>query len=111
MAYGGRPPDALGQENVRAFLLRLVVERHVLPATHRIHVAALNLYGAGLRISEVCGLEVRDVDGERLLINVRQAKGGRDRDVLLSPRLWPRWTPSPLAQRSHAGPRDYRRVA
>jgi integrase/recombinase XerD len=44
-------------------------------------------YGAGLRISEVCSLETRDIDYERALIHVRDAKGSKDRYVMLSKRL------------------------
>jgi len=31
--------------------------------------------------------EVSDIDSERVVIHVRQGKGGRDRDVLLTPKL------------------------
>jgi integrase/recombinase XerD len=44
-------------------------------------------YGAGLRISECCRLQVGDIDGRRMLIHVRQGKGGRDRFVVLGPKL------------------------
>ena len=47
------------------------------------------IYGAGLRISEACRLDVGDieVDGGRALVHVRQGKGRKDRFVMLSPRL------------------------
>jgi integrase len=44
-------------------------------------------YGAGLRASEVCRLEVCDIDAKRMLLHVRDGKGGRDRYTLLSPLL------------------------
>lgn len=44
-------------------------------------------YGAGLRVSEVCKLRVDDIDPKRMLLHVRHAKRGRERYVMLSPRL------------------------
>jgi integrase/recombinase XerD len=52
------------------------------------HEALLTtLYAAGLRISEVAKLQVGDIDSDRGVIYVRQAKGNRDRQVMLSPKL------------------------
>ncbi len=50
--------------------------------------AALSVaYGAGLRASEVTGLQVGDIDSERMLIRVQQGKGRKDRYVMLSAHL------------------------
>ncbi|MBL6849150.1 MAG: tyrosine-type recombinase/integrase [Planktomarina temperata] len=50
--------------------------------------AALSIsYGAGLRTSEVCSLKVSNIDSNRMLINVDEGKGGKDRKVMLSPDL------------------------
>ena len=47
----------------------------------------MTLYATGLRRAELCHLKVSDIDSKRMVIHVRQGKGGRDRDVLLSPKL------------------------
>jgi len=47
----------------------------------------MTLYATGLRRSELCQLKVADIDSQRMVIRVRQGKGARDRDVLLSPKL------------------------
>ena len=41
------------------------------------------LYGAGLRVSEVTNLKCEDIDSSKFLIHVRQAKGRKDRTVVL----------------------------
>jgi site-specific recombinase XerD len=47
----------------------------------------MTLYGAGLRVSEVCRLNLSDIDSSRMMIHIRQAKGQKDRDIMLSPML------------------------
>ena len=42
-------------------------------------------YGAGLRVSEVVGLKVKHIDSGLGIIRVEQAKGKKDRHVMLSP--------------------------
>lgn len=44
-------------------------------------------YSAGLRVSEVVNLKLADIDGKRMQIHVRHAKGKKDRYVNLSPVL------------------------
>lgn len=41
-------------------------------------------YGAGLRASEICRLQVRDIDAGNGILYVRDGKGGKDRLALLS---------------------------
>ncbi|MGH7633431.1 MAG: tyrosine-type recombinase/integrase, partial [Gemmatimonadaceae bacterium] len=74
-----RLPVVLSPEEVR----RLIAGAKNL--YHR--TLLLTLYGAGLRRSELCRLKVRDIDSQRMLLRVEQGKGGRDRDVPLSPTL------------------------
>lgn len=44
-------------------------------------------YAGGLRVSEIANLKVRDVDSKRMVITLRQAKGKKDRQVMLSEKL------------------------
>lgn len=44
-------------------------------------------YAAGLRVSEVVGLKVKDIDSNRMMIRVEQGKGRKDRYTVLSKRL------------------------
>lgn len=61
------------------------VARLLASVRNRKHRALLMLiYSAGLRVGEVVRLRVRDIDSERMLVHVRQAKGRKDRYVMLS---------------------------
>jgi site-specific recombinase XerD len=138
-AYHQRSPCAMSGPEVRAFLVHLVRERKVAPASFNVYAAAIRFlytvtldrpeviarmprmrvpmhipvvlttievlqllgalktdkhramvmlaYGAGLRVSEVCKLRVEDIDPKRMLVHVRHAKRGRERYVMLSPKL------------------------
>jgi site-specific recombinase XerD len=63
----------------------------------------MTAYAGGLRLSEVARLRVEDIDSARMVIHVRQGKGRKDRDVMLSPRLlavlreyWAAYRPRPF---------------
>jgi len=47
------------------------------------------LYATGLRVAELCQLQVTDIDSARMVVRVRQGKGHHDRYVMLSPKLLP----------------------
>lgn len=47
----------------------------------------MTTYAAGLRVSEVVNLKLTDIDSQRLMIRVEQAKGAKDRYTILSQRL------------------------
>lgn len=72
-------PRILSREQVKALLES--------PRTLRHRVLLATLYGAGLRVSEVTHLKVADIDAPRSVLWVRQGKGRRDRQTLLSPKL------------------------
>lgn len=44
-------------------------------------------YAGGLRISEISDLKIKDIDSSRMVITLRQAKGKKDRQVMLSEKL------------------------
>ena len=47
------------------------------------------LYAAGLRVSELINLKWQHIDRSRMIINIIQAKGKKDRQVMLAPSLIP----------------------
>ena len=49
--------------------------------------ALTTAYAAGLRVSEVTGLRVADIDSGRMMIRIEHGKGGKERYVMLSAQL------------------------
>lgn len=72
-------PVVLSQEEVAHFLHTVINLKHRTVLT--------TIYATGLRVSEAVHLRVEDVDSQRMVICVKQAKGFRDRYVMLAPRL------------------------
>jgi len=69
-------------------LSREEVERLIQCAGSPLHrIWLLILYATGMRREELVQLQIGDIDSDRMLIRVRQGKGKKDRDVMLSPRL------------------------
>jgi site-specific recombinase XerD len=89
----------------------------LLRASHNLkHRAILTtLYAAGLRVSELCQLQVTDIDSARMVLRVRQGKGQHERYVMLSPKLlpllrqyWQQEKPRPWLFPGHPRPRPIR---
>jgi integrase/recombinase XerD len=74
-----RLPTVLSEEEVTKLI------ESACSSYHR--VILTTLYATGMRRSELARLKIQDVDSHRMVIHIRQGKGGRDRDVTLSPRL------------------------
>jgi integrase/recombinase XerD len=135
----GKAPDQLSKEDIRAFLLHLLVERKLSPngltgycsGLRFFHnetlgwdenklfipprrkssplaevfspeevvrliragrglkqrVLLMTAYSAGLRVSELVNLKITDIDPARMMLRVRQGKGGKDRYAILSEKL------------------------
>lgn len=62
-----------------------ILLRNIPNMKHQLMVALA--YGAGLRISELVSLKVRDLDFNMMRITIRQSKGKKDRITLLPDRL------------------------
>jgi integrase/recombinase XerD len=45
------------------------------------------LYGTGMRRAEITRLKIADIDSQRMILHVVNGKGGKDRDLPLSPAL------------------------
>lgn len=45
------------------------------------------MYSTGMRVGEVISLKLADIDSSRMVINIVNAKGGKDRQVALDPTL------------------------
>jgi site-specific recombinase XerD len=74
--YEKKLPVILSKEEVKAMLQ---APRNL---GHRAILATL--YGSGLRVSEATNLKVCDLDGIRKVIWIRDGKGNKDRQVMLS---------------------------
>jgi integrase/recombinase XerD len=87
-------PVVLSPQEVRA-LLTLVHNR-------KARMCLRMIYACGLRLREGTPLQVSDIDPQRMVVRVRQGKGGKDRLVPLAPRVlelvreyWQRERPRP----------------
>jgi integrase/recombinase XerD len=74
-----RLPVVLRRDEVRQFL--------AVAGRLKTRAMLMTLSAAGLRVSELVGLKVRDIDSRRMVIRVQQGKGQKDRYVMLSAAL------------------------
>jgi len=72
-------PDILSKEEVLSLFEAIRSEKH--------KAIFATTYSAGLRISEVCSLQVTDLDSQRMVMHIRDGKGKKDRYVMLSEEL------------------------
>jgi integrase/recombinase XerD len=72
-------PAVLAPEEVARFLAAVDNVKY--------YTAFATVYAVGLRVSEVTALKLADIDSARMVIHVRQGKGGKDRYVMLSEQL------------------------
>lgn len=82
LPYGKKPqklPVVLSHDEIMRLL------GNISNIKHRVMIALT--YAAGLRVSEVVSLQIRDLDLSRRVIHVRQAKGQKDRLTVLSAKI------------------------
>ncbi len=72
-------PVVLSREEVTALFEALSNLKH--------RTILMTLYASGARVAEVLALQLRDIDSGRMLLHIRQGKGGKDRYVPLSQTL------------------------
>lgn len=72
-------PVVLNQEEIKALLSVIQNPKY--------YAMAATLYGAGLRISECLNLQIKDIDSTNMVITVRDGKGNKDRQTVLSEKL------------------------
>lgn len=72
-------PEILSAEELEQLFAALTNQKH--------RTVLMTTYAAGLRVSEVVGLKVTDIDSKRMMIRIEQGKGRKDRYTILSERL------------------------
>jgi site-specific recombinase XerD len=72
-------PNVMGEKDITALFNALTNLKH--------KAILFTAYSSGLRVSEVVGLKLADIDSDRMQIKIESAKGKKDRMVNLSPVL------------------------
>ena len=93
----GKVPKTLPAVLSRAEVLRVFAALRDTP----LRMLVRTTYACGLRVGEVVSLRVTDIDSQRMVLHLRQGKGGKDRLLPLSPVLleelrnyWRRYRPA-----------------
>ena len=74
-----RIPELLSREDIRHLLQACRNQKH--------RTLLSTIYGCGLRVSEAASLKLKHIDSQRRIIRIEQAKGAKDRQVLLTDTL------------------------
>lgn len=74
-----RLPEILSKKEIEFLIAQTANKKHQL-------MLGLS-YAAGLRVSEVVSLRVKDIDLDQMTVTIRQGKGRKDRISVISPRL------------------------
>ena len=72
-------PGVLSQEEVARLIDAADTPFH--------RILLMTMYATGARRAEAAHLKVSDIDSQRMVVHIREGKGGKDRDMMLSPRL------------------------
>jgi site-specific recombinase XerD len=81
-------PRAKKPEQLPAVFAEEEIKKLITATENLKHRSMLCLaYAGGLRVSEVINLKIADIDSKRMVIILRQAKGKKDRQVMLSEKL------------------------
>lgn len=74
-----RLPEVLSSKEIKMIIENIQNKKH--------HAMISLIYSAGLRISELLNLRIKDIDSNRMVITIKQGKGKKDRQVVLSPKM------------------------
>lgn len=74
-----RIPELLSRQEVARILSACPNDKH--------HTMLTTCYACGLRVSELVALQIRQIDSDRHVLRIEQAKGAKDRQVMLSDHL------------------------